>query len=676
MERASLRLGVEVGGTFTDLVYLDGNTLRVGKVPSTPGAPEQGALAAIHSTRVELQNVTEVAHGSTVATNAVLERKGALTAVVLTAGFRDLLHLQRNDRRNIYELYYQKASPLVRRRDCFEVVERVLATGEIAQPLQVEHIRRELLPKLRDGGYQAVAVCLLNAYANPQNEQMLASMLESELPMVSVACSSDITREYREYERASTTAVSAYVQPVLSRYLRAFEERLEKHGFGGTLGVMQSNGGRATVAAMQRNAATALYSGPAAGVIGATRQALRSGFKDLVTFDMGGTSTDVCLVKDAQPVMSVETEIDGLPIRTPVIDIVTVGAGGGSIVRLDAGHMLRVGPQSSAADPGPACYGRGGIQPTVTDAHLVRGTLQADMCFGNSVNLDLEAARQAFDQLARELDVSVETAADSAVRLATSNIVQAIHVVSTERGHDPRDYTLVAYGGAGPMHAVRVAESLGMRSVLVPPNAGVLSAYGLVASDWVHYETMTRKMLLDEHAPAGVARVAAELADRARSRLSESGVQGEAEISVALYMRFLGQAFELEVELGELRDDWSLAELRSGFDEVFERVFLHTASAERPVEMVSVRVGAVVPRSGVMSLPMSLGADSSSETVTVIEEGEQILDCPRRTRSELASGTRWSGPVLMTDDTSTVFVPAGWVASHDSQFNLLIEPEE
>ena len=666
-----MRVGVEVGGTFTDLVAVRDGRIQVAKVPSTPDAPEQGALAALQRAALRLADVDELAHGSTVATNAVLERKGAHIAFVTSRGFRDLLSLQRNDRRRIYDLHYQKAKPLVRRKDCFEVDERMSPHGEVLRALDSEQVIRSLLPALRKGRFQAVAICLLNAYANPVHEEMLATMIGEHLVGLRVTCSSQVTREYREYERASTTAISAYVQPVLSGYLERFESALRANGFNGTLGVMQSNGGSARVNSVTRNAATALYSGPAAGVIGALHQVRRSGFENLITFDMGGTSTDVCLVRNARPSMNVETEIDGLPVRTPVIDIVTVGAGGGSIIRRDEGGMLRVGPESAAAVPGPACYGRGGKLPTITDAHVVRGTLRPSEAVDAVLNLDEEAAWCVFDPLAHEMNMTPVQLADSAIRLAVSNIVQAIHVVSTERGHDPRDYVLVPYGGAGPMHAARVAEALGVETVVVPPNAGVLSAFGLVVSDWVHYEMQTRKIALDEAAPGRLATVVKELEERAHSSLRDSGVEGDALTSIALYMRFAGQAFEIEVETAESIESATVAQLRDYFDTAYERIFLHRAAAERPVEIVSVRVGATIPRATASDFSIELGGPAAEQMVSIFESGRDLV-CSQSARDSVPGDMPVTGPAILTDTTSTLYVPPQWSAVHDEQSNLIM----
>ena len=353
-----MRVGVEVGGTFTDLVSIGPDGIRVTKVPSTPASPDEGAFDALVESGLDLDATTELAHGSTVATNAVLERKGFRTAFITTTGFRDLLFMQRHGRSRIYDLEYQKPAPVVERADCLEVRERLDAGGAIVTPLDIDAIASTLIPQLREAGYEAVAVCLLNAYANPVHELALRQAISEALPDLTVSLSHEVTREFREYERASTTTLSAYVQPVIDRYIARFEARLAEGGFDGGFSVMQSNGGRLPATAMRTNAVNALLSGPAAGVIGAARQAGRAGYGNLLTFDMGGTSTDVSVVTDGKPQLTTEFEIDGLPVRVPLIDIHTIGAGGGSIVWVDDGGMLRVGPRSAGAVPGPACYGK------------------------------------------------------------------------------------------------------------------------------------------------------------------------------------------------------------------------------------------------------------------------------------------------------------------------------
>lgn len=667
-----MRVGVEVGGTFTDLVAVADGRIVVTKVPSTPRSPDVGAFAALEASGLDLAAIADLGHGSTVATNAVLERKGALVAFVATEGFRDLLFLQRHDRRNIYDLFYRKPEPPVRRRDCFEVAERIRADGSVERPLDEAAVLARLVPALRAGGYRAVAVCLLNAYANPAHEARLAELVRAAIPDLLVTCSHEIVREFREYERASTTVLSAYVQPVIDGYLRRFSAALADAGFKGRFTVMQSNGGRLPAEAMRRSAITALFSGPAAGVVGALRQAARSGFRDLVTFDMGGTSTDVCLVQDGRPSLAAETEIDGLPIRTPVLDIVSVGAGGGSIAWVDDGGMLRVGPQSAGADPGPACYGRGGAEPTTTDAQVAVGAIRPGAFLGGRMTLDGAAARASFEALAARFGVTVERAASSALRLADANIVRAIQLVSTERGRDPRDYALVPFGGAGPLHAARVAEELGIATVVVPPNAGVISAYGLLASDYAKFDTVTRKMRLDDSAPAEASRLFAEMRARLAAEFAAMGLDGALDFVHTLEMRFVGQAFEVPVEIeAERADTLDRAYLAARFADAHHRMFMHGASLDRAVEIVSLRLGATLPVGEPPRLARERRPETAPQSARIFHD-DAWIDCPRHDADAIEPGARVAGPAVLEGYTATVWVPPGWTAEMDRADNLVM----
>ena len=663
-----MRVGVEVGGTFTDLVAVEGGKIVVTKVPSTPRSPDVGAFDALKASGIDLSTIEDLGHGSTVATNAVLERKGAAVAFVATAGFRDLLFMQRHDRRNIYDLFYAKPAPPVRRKDCFEVSERLNADGSVQNKLDEAKVKAELIPALKDGGYRAVAVCLLNAYANPAHEQRLAQLIGESLPGVLVTCSHQVAREFREFERASTTVLSAYVQPVIDGYLHRFENKLADAGFKGRFTVMQSNGGRLPAEAMRTSAITALYSGPAAGVVGATRQAARSGFKDLITFDMGGTSTDVCLVQEGRPSLASESEIDGLPIRTPVLDIVSVGAGGGSIAWVDDGGMLRAGPQSAGADPGPACYGRGGQQPTTTDAHVVIGTIRPEGFLGGKMKLDAAAARRVYAPLAERFSLSVEQAASAALQLADANIVRAIQLVSTERGRDPRDYALVPFGGAGPLHAARIAEELGISTIVVPPNAGVISAYGLVASDYTKFDAVTRKMKLDENAAREAGKTFAEMRARLAAQFADMKLPGKLEYTHTLDMRFVGQAFEVGIEIPADKLSSLDARYLSGlFADAHHRTFMHGANLDRPVEIVTLRVGATLP----IGTPPRLDRESTAAEATKptkVFHGDRWLDCARHS----AEAAKVEGPAVIEGHTATTWVPPGWAADLDKADNLIL----
>ena len=668
-----MRVGIEVGGTFTDFVRIGPEGVRVVKVPSVPSSPDVGAFNALVKSGVAITEILDLAHGSTVATNAVLERKGFATALITTRGFRDVLALQRHNRTRIYDLEYQKPDPVVSRADSFEISERVLSDGTVLQPLDEQQVVEALIPALKQGGYEAVGVCLLNSYVNPAHEVALRDLIKAHLPDLHVTLSSEVTREFREYERASTVTVSAYVQPVIDRYIARFEDRLADEGFTGRFSVMQSNGGRLPAQAIRDSAVTALLSGPAAGVMGAARQAARSGYGNLITLDIGGTSTDVCVVTDGKPELTNEFTIDGLPIRIPVVDINTVGAGGGSIVWVDDGGMLRVGPHSAGADPGPACYGRGGDKPTITDAHVIRQTIRPEAFLGGEMPIHPDASRAVFAPIAARFGMSVEQAADSAIELANANIVRAIQLISTERGKDPRDYVLVPYGGAGPLHAAQVAEDLGVGTIVVPPNAGVLSAYGLIASDFVQFESLTRRAPVDDNAGDLVREVFESMKARAVERFEHLALGGDVKLDFIADMRFVGQAFEVPVTLSE--DDVRQVDrelISKMFGQAHEKIYFFGADSDKPIEFVSFRLG-ITAELG--ELPLL-----QEERSYRVPRGEIELFDRRRawqgtllSRSDLAEGETLSGPLLLEDPTSTLFVPAGWQAVTDDQQNLVLK---
>jgi N-methylhydantoinase A len=669
-----MKIGIEVGGTFTDLIGVGPDGLIVEKVPSVPSAPEIGALAALRQIDYPIDGVLDLVHGSTVATNAVLERKGAPIAFIATEGFRDILFLQRHDRRSVYDIHYAKPQPPVRRRDCFEARERMGADGVAIRELDEEHFQRHVVPALKEGAYDSVAICLLNSYANPAHEQRLQELLDEWMPGLRVTISANVAREFREFERASSTSVSAYVQPVVDSYISRLEAALADEGFRGHFSIMQSNGGRLPAKSVRRSALAMLLSGPAAGVVGAIRQAERSAIRNIITFDMGGTSTDVCLVRDGQPELTNDFDIDGLPIRSPILDIVTVGAGGGSLIWRDEGDMLRVGPRSAGANPGPACYGRGGAEPTVTDAHVVRGVLRPTSFLGGKMALDANAAARALAGISGQFDQSADQFAKRAIQLANANIVRAIQLVSTERGHDPRDFTLVPFGGAGPLHACAVADELGVDRILVPPHAGVLSAFGLLASDYVHFETRTQRTVVRSDADLATIRgLAEELEQLARARLKEAGFSTGVAISLAAGMRSVGQAFEITVPLAAHGlQDLTVAGLRSDFQQAHRKVFFHDIEQGRDVEVVALRLRAAIPagEAPLLSTMSKPGAPTDAQTVAI--DGGQTL-CQVHQRASLGFGNGIAGPAIVDEPTTTTFIPEGWTGRLDNAGNLIIQ---
>ena len=670
-----MRVGIEVGGTFTDLVAVEGESVRTAKVPSTPANPDEGAMRAIDAAGLDPGAIEELVHGSTVATNAVLERKGAAVCLFVTKGIRDVLLLQRHDKDAIYDLRYAKPEPVVRRRDVIEIDERIAADGTVIKSPDRTAVTSLVRRVFAEGSYEAAALCFLHAYANADHERMVAAIIRECAPSLPVTCSNEVTREFREYERASTTALAAYVQPVMAGYVSRFSAALGRRGFAGRFSIMQSNGGRMPAAAMARNAISALFSGPAAGVVGAVRSVAGAGYRDLVTLDMGGTSTDVSLVAGGEPELASMTRIDGLPVKTPVVDIVTVGAGGGSIAWADDGGLLRVGPGSAGATPGPACYRRGGDRPTVTDAHLVRGTLRPDAFLGGRMEVDRDAARRVFRPLAGRFGVSVEEIADSVIRLAEVSIVRAVQRVSTERGRDPRDYVLVPYGGAGPLHAARVAEDLAIETVVVPPNAGVLSASGLLLSDQVHYRTRTRRLAVTEANMADIRAAVEGLQEEAHDHFAGLGIGTAVDFDRVLEMRYLGQAFEVPVSLSNLDLEAVRAEdLAARFGEAHRRIFEFAKPHGDPVEVVSFRVGVKAPPPPMPAMRRRSSNGGAVHSRTVLTERGETLDAGLVYRADLGPVAA-SGPVLVDDGSATVYVPPGWTATRDESENVILRKD-
>ncbi|MFQ5890471.1 MAG: hydantoinase/oxoprolinase family protein, partial [Gemmatimonadota bacterium] len=545
-----MRVAVDIGGTFTDFVLFDERTgeLRTFKRFSTPGDPAEAVLHGL--SELSGGEPPSVVHGSTVATNALLERRGARTALVVTEGFRDLLTIGRQNRASIYDLAARRPRPLIQADLCFEVTERVTHEGRALIPLEAGELPR-LVEKLRACGAESVAVSLLFSFLLPDHERAVAETLRAG--GFAVSASSEILPEFREYERTSTTAVNAYLSPVVDRYVGRLESSLRARD----LRIMQSNGGSTRAVTARSQAVRSLLSGPAGGVVGALHVARLGGHERVISFDMGGTSTDVSLA-DGGVRLTSEGEIDGIPIRVPIIDIHTVGAGGGSIARVDAAGALRVGPRSAGAEPGPICYGRGGTLPTITDANLVLGRLAADRFLGGEFRLDAEAARAALEKLGREAGVAARDGLDLArvaalgvIRVANAGMERALRRVSVERGHDPADFVLVSFGGAGGLHACELARALGAATVMVPRGASTLSAFGMLVAHVVRDYVQT--VMLPGETPHGrLVDLVAPLAELGAREIAREGVPAE-EIAVyrELDVRYVGQSYELTVPLCE-----------------------------------------------------------------------------------------------------------------------------
>ncbi len=615
------------------------------KVPTTPADQSIGFATGLAEalSAAGLGSVSLVAHGTTVATNAVLERTGARTGFVTTEGFGDLLAIGRQHRPSLYDLRAERPLPLVDSGCSVGVPERTGASGEVIAALD-EAAASARLARLLEQGITSVAVCLLFSFANPAPERRVRALLLSLAPELAVSLSSEVSPEFREYERASTTVLDAYVGPVVEGYLARIAGRVAASG--AQVVVMGSGGATMSVEEAARRPVHTLLSGPAAGVRGALSAAAEEGFADLVTFDMGGTSTDVCLVEGGAPAVSSESSVGGLPFRTPAVAVHTVGAGGGSLLWVDPAGALRAGPSSAGADPGPACYGRGGTEPAVTDAHVVAGHLDPPRFLGGRLKLDEAAAAAALEPLARRLGVGVAAVAAAGLRAVGAQMAAAIRVVTVERGRDPRDFALVAFGGAGPMHACALADALEMPAVLVPPYAGALSALGLLATPLSADAWRTRVMGLGSD-PEAAAALLAELRDDALASLTRQGA-GAAGISYLIDCRYQGQAHEVPVAVDDARPA-ALEALEEAFAAAHRARFGWDARGDR-VELVTFRVRATGPAPGLRlpAVPASAGPPRS---------GRGYL------REELGAGAVLDGPCLVWGDDSTTVVGSGWRAT-------------
>jgi N-methylhydantoinase A len=703
---AARRVGVDVGGTFTDVVLsLDGDVVTA-KVPTTDDQSE-GVVAGIQkacaAAGIAPETVDEFSHAMTVSVNALLEGDGARTALVTTEGFRDVLEIGRQDRPSLYDLNAEKPAPLVPRRRRFEVDERTTPEG-VERPVNEAEVRG-VAESVREAGAESVAVSLLHAYAHPENERRVAAVLREELD-VPVSASHEVLAEFREYERTSTTAVDAYVRPAIDRYVGRLADRARDLGVPRPQ-IMQANGGITDAATARENAVTTVLSGPAAGVVGASAMAAGGGGRGgergrggegsggeegkggdggrdapgnageesgLVTFDMGGTSSDVSLVRDGEAARTTEGEIAGRPIGTPMVDVETVGAGGGSIAWVDDGGALRIGPRSAGADPGPACYGNGGTEPTVTDANLVLGYIGESTALGGELSLDGDAARDALADLADEAGLAGPLAAARGVyRVANANMTRAIRSVTVERGHDPRAFGLVAFGGAGPMHAVAIADGLDVDRVVVPRASGVLSAYGLLAADEKRDAVRTRRRALGEVDPDAVDAVYGALTDELLAEVSD---RDAATVDHAADLRYAGQSFELTVAVHR---PFAVADVRERFAAAHESAYGYRA--DEPVELVNCRATATVARTRPpvdheaddgprlkAEREAAFAGDGGDSTDPGDPPGDEGGDAPatRETqvyeRGRLPPGAALDGPAIVEGDESTVVVPPGWGA--------------
>ena len=676
-------VGVDIGGTFTDFMLYDteSGSVHVHKVPSTPGEPERAMVSGLAelcaAAGLSTRDVTGVFHGTTVATNAVLEHEGALAGMNTTRGFRDIVHIGRHQRPLHYSVMQDipwQAKPFVQRRHRKVVTERIVPpTGETLVPLDEEEVRAAAR-ELREEGVEAVAVCFLFSYLNPEHERRAAAIVREEMPEAFVTTSADIVPQFREFERFTTATMSAFVGPKTGNYLERLATALEGEGVKGDLHVMMSSGGVASVHTAAERPVTLLLSGPAAGILGGQWAGALAGRKRLITFDMGGTSADIGLVTEdrVSEASARDTWIGGYPLLVPMLDVHAIGAGGGSIAYVDEGGAFRVGPRSAGATPGPACYGHGGQEPTISDAHTVLGRLDPERFLGGRMKLDRDAAVAVVQKLGDELGLGLEEAAEGILTIANSNMARAIRSRTIEKGHDPREFALVAFGGAGPLHAAEVADLLEIPEVLVPPHPGITSAAGLLTSD-LKYDQMRTVFQMQGSVDAGrLNRELDELAGELRGWLKRDGV-AESDIQVirALDCRYVGQGYELRVTLDGAFTDAALEQ----FHLLHEREY-GSAYAD-PIEIVNARVTAIGKRPTLDRLPVVSG---SLEAAFVGESeghfrvnGElQAVTTRYYDRNELPLDEPIVGPAVIFHLDTTTVVPPTWAARADASGNLIL----
>lgn len=672
------RLGTDVGGTFTDGVLLDETTGRiaVSKVSSTPENPATGTIQCIEKFEIPLDQASFLVHGTTVVINALIEGKGAKTALITTKGFRDVLEIGRCNRTEMYDALYRKPTPLVPRRLRLEVRERVAADGTVVVPLDLDEVTC-VATALREAKVESIAVCLLNAYVNSQHEEEIGALLARHCSEATVSLSHQITRRYYEYERTSTTVQNAYVMPVVRRYLKSLEEELERRHFASVLQIMQSNGGVMASPVARDIPIAMVESGPAGGAIGAAQLAGLLGHKNVISYDMGGTTAKTSIITDALPETTEQYLVEGRPILLPVVDLREIGAGGGSIAWIDEAGALHVGPQSAGAAPGPACYLRGGAEPTVTDANLVLGILDPEYFLGGEMEISPKLAREAVGRIAAYFSLTVDEAALGIVRIVNTNMSGLLQSMTVKRGYDPREFALVAFGGAGPIHASAIAREINVPTVIVPPSPGVFSAWGMLVADLRHDFGQTYITPMDDAPIGAVSGVFAQLEERVSDLFRKERTKTEEIVLThSLDLRYVGQEHTLRVPGPARLEEADKRSLNRSFDEMHLRVYGHNAPEERK-EIVSLQVTGIgrVRKPVLERIPRgperpAAEAGLGRRPVYVGNGAHEEFSIYRRDR--LVAGNVLVGPALIEEETATTTVEKGGRCSVDEYGNLII----
>ncbi len=676
------RIGIDTGGTFTDVVLFDEEEQRnyITKTPSTPANPAIAVINGINKIAaligLDPRKMDFLVHGTTVATNALLEYKGVQTALLLTEGFKDVLSIARQTRPKLYDWFVKRPEPLIPRRWRYEVAERTAFDGEVLKPLDEAQIRR-FAQELKARSITSVAVCLLHAYANPDHEKRIEEIIAEVFPEAKVCLSSNVLRESREYERMSTTVINAYVMPIIETYLDYIKDRLKEQDIRVELNVMQSNGGIMTAETAARKSVNTILSGPAGGVIGCLAVAAQSGIDNCITVDMGGTSFDISLIYNKKISFKTESEIAGHPVNAPMIDIHTIGAGGGSIAWIDAGGALRVGPHSAGADPGPACYGLGGQEPTVTDANLVLGRLNAAYYLGGEVQVDVDASRKAIlDKVARPLNLSLEEAAQGIIQVINATMVRGIRTVSVAKGYDAREFAIISFGGAGSLHAVDLAKELDIPEVVIPPYPGVASALGLLTADFRYDYSLTFRAKIDDTNLDELNAAFEELEEMAAAQMQKEKISGQGLTFLrSADMCYSGQAYQLNVSVpsGALsRDD--LNAVSESFHAQHKTLYGFWR-LNQPTELIYLRLSAVAimkkPRTPRLPL-IAEGPEAALQGRRLVFLAGEYIDTPIYLREKLKPGRPALGPAIIEQFDTTILVAHGQQWRVDEWQNLRI----
>jgi len=685
------RVGVDIGGTFTDLLLVgEDRSAIIGKTLTTPGDPslavETALRQALEGGVPKPRERGTLVHGTTLVTNALIERQGPLTALLTTAGFRDALEIGREHRYELYDLNLELPRPLIPRHLRFDIPERIAADGSVLQPLDEAFVRR-LVTELRAKGIKAIGICYLNSFRNPVHERRTAEIIAEVAPEIRVSLSSDVVAEIREFQRTSTTVANVYVQERVAKYLEDLQQRLDRLGFVGSFFVMLSSGGIATAETAARFPVRLLESGPAAGALAAAQQGVLAGYPDLLSFDMGGTTAKLCAVEDGRPLKTHEFEVDrvyrfrrgsGLPIKIPVIDMIEIGAGGGSIARVDALGLLKVGPESAGAEPGPACYSQGGQEPTVTDADLVLGYLDPSYFLGGKMRLDIEAARRALSGLGQRLGLSIEQVTWGIHRIVNENMTNAARAHLGERGKDPRRLPLLAFGGAGPVHGYRVAEILHLPALISPFGAGVGSTFGLLVAPLAFDFVRSAYSHLDGLDWSFANSLLDEMAGEGRAVLESSGLSA-AEISYqrSADMRYVGQGHEVSVPLpdGTLGKS-DFPQVTAAFEQTYQALY-GRKGPDVPLEVINWRVVASGPQAKMdFRLPLAASARNKAlkgSRLAYFPEHGRYVETPVYDRYALAPGASFSGPAIVEERESTLIVGTRGHARVDERLNVIVE---